>query len=440
VVNPVVPGGAVGEEREMFRRLRLDFQSLEALQREYKAYMEHGELFVPTPQTLGLREVVDLELTLSFCGRVVVMQADVHGYRDWSGERQGKKGVSVKLLEPLENLRLAVADSTGILLEAAELAPAMHEAVPAHAPPGAALVPGAVPTVPGRTRRSERSLARVTVSAAAGTICCEGSTEDLSSSGALLCLEDHLPGVGEPLELTIFHPTTDSTQLVNAKVVRHATLPSGETAIGVEFDFSTGNEEQARRFLDEVRAIEVDPRRRTETITGSIDVLGLPTLVQMFSASVGEGTITLVRGQDRGRIVFSGGLLRYARTGDVTGVKALCRLLGWQSGVFHFAPVADAEESDADAPVMHKALFECIQKLDELARQDTSGFPPGQRVVRTEVPAQGVNKDDLDVLAFIKEGATVGDVIDGLPGFDVDIYLTLEHLLELNLIDLDIEL
>jgi len=436
VVNPVVPSGAVGEEREMFRRLRLDFQSLEALQREYKAYMEHGELFVPTQQSLGLREVVDLELALSFCGRVVVMQGEVHGYRDWRAERATQKGVSIRLLEPLENLRLAVADSTGILLESADqprVPPAQSEA-PTPAATGQSVIE------PGKTRRSERSLARVTVTAAAGSICCEGSTEDLSSTGALLCLEDHVPALRETLDLTVFHPTTDSTQEVKATVVRHARLPSGEIAIGVEFDFSGTNEEQVRRFLDEVRAIEVDPRRRTETITGSIDVLGLPTLVQMFSASVGEGTITLVRGQDRGRIVFSGGSLRHAHTGDVLGLKALCRLLGWQSGVFHFAPVADDEETSPDAPVMHKALFECIQKLDELARQDTSGFPPGQRIIRTEYPANELSDEELEVLTFLKEGASVQEVIDGVPGFDVDIYLTLERLLELNLIDLDIEL
>jgi len=63
----------------MFRRLRLDFQSLEALQSEYQAYMDHGELFVATPQSLGLREVVDLELGLIFCGRSVMLQAEVHG-------------------------------------------------------------------------------------------------------------------------------------------------------------------------------------------------------------------------------------------------------------------------------------------------------------------------------------------------------------------------
>jgi len=339
----------------------------------------------------------------------------------------------VRLLEPLENLRLAVADSTGILLEAKEASAPAAPVAPS---------PAVAPSAPaqGVARRSERSLARVTVTARSGEVRSEGATEDLSSTGALLTLEDQLPSVGDEILLVFFHPTTDATQEVRARVVRHARLPSGESGIGVEFEFTGGDDDPARRFLNDVRAIEVDPRRRAETITGSIDVLGLPTLVQMFSASVGEGTISLVRGQDRGRIVFSGGTLRYARTGDVTGLKALCRLLGWQSGVFHFAPTADADETNGETPIMHRALFECIQKLDELARQDTSGFPPDQRIVRTEVEPDELEPAESEVLAFIKRGTTVRDVIDNLPGFDVDLYLTLERLLELGLIDIDIEL
>lgn len=415
-----------GEERDMFRRLRLDFQTLDAFQSEYQAYVERGELFVPTKQELGLREVVDLELGLGFCQRVVTVQAEVHGFRDWKAERS-RPGVSVRLLEPIQNLQLAVADSTGLVFSGNE----PPVAAPAATPPQGAPA--------GVARRGERSLARVTVTADSGSVSSEGATQDLSASGALLVLEDAIPPVDSHLELVMFHPTTDATQKLRARVVRHAKLPSGDLGIGVEFDFSSVDEEEARRFLEEVRVIEVDPKRRAETITGSIDVLGLPTLVQMFAASVGEGTITLVRGQDRGRVVFSGGTLRYARTGDVTGVKALCRLLGWQSGVFHFAPCADVDEPVDETPVMHRALFECIQKLDELARLDISGFPLDQRIIRTDAPEPALEAHEAEVLAFIKQGASVGDVIDGLPMFDVDIYQILERLLELNLIDIDIE-
>jgi Tfp pilus assembly protein PilZ len=430
----------------MFRRLRLDFYSLEDFQREYQAYVEHGELFVPTHQELGLREVIDLELGLSFCGRVVTLQAEVRGYRNWREENR-RRGVSLRLLEPIENLRLALADATGLMFPptptpAAEPAAAVAAPAPeASQPAPSRAVPGA-PAAQGSAldgaRRAERSLARVTVTAESEGASREGTTADLSHSGALLELEGEPPPVGTALTLVMFHPTTDHTIELRGRVVRHADMPSGDVGVGVQFDFSQSDEEASRRFLDEVRAIDVDPRRRTETISGSIDVLGLPTLVQMFSASVNEGTITLVRGQDRGRVVFSGGTLRYARTADVTGLKALCRLLGWQTGVFHFAPNADVEEETDEMPMMHRALFECIQKLDELGRLDISGFPLHQRVLRTSEPADEVEPLERQVLTFIKDGATVRDVIDGVPAFDVEIYLALEKLLEHELIDIDI--
>jgi hypothetical protein len=423
----------------MFRRLRLDFYSLEDFQREYQAYVEHGELFVPTHQEFGLREVLDLELGLTFCGRIVTLQAEVRGYRNWRDDSR-RRGVALRLLEPMENLRLALADATGLMFPPTptevpppappvEVAPPQPSAVAATKPPEPAL---------GGARRAERSLARVTVTAEAGSASREGTTADLSHSGALLTLEDEPPPIGTLLKLVMFHPTTDHTHELHGRVVRHADMANGDIGIGVQFDFSAIDEEASRRFLDEVRAIDVDPKRRAETITGSIDVLGLPTLVQMFSASVQEGTITLVRGQDRGRVVFSGGTLRYARTADVTGLKALCRLLGWQTGVFHFAPNADVDEETDEMPMMHRALFECIQKLDELSRLDISGFPQHQRVIRTSEPADGLEPLERQVLTFLKDGATVREVIDGVPTFDVEIYLALENLLERELIDIDV--
>src|SRR5262245_21757368 len=158
----------------MFRRLRLDFYSLEDFQREYQAYVEHGELFVPTHQELGLREVVDLELGLSFCGRIVTLQAEVRGYRNWREENR-RRGVSLRLLEPIENLRLELADATGMMFPPAPTpapvadAPAAEAAVPAQPAPAPAALPGAPAAAPAPAldgaRRAERSLARVTVTA-----------------------------------------------------------------------------------------------------------------------------------------------------------------------------------------------------------------------------------------------------------------------------------
>jgi Tfp pilus assembly protein PilZ len=405
----------------MFRRLRIDFVSLEDFQQAYQAYCETQKLFVPTHQEFGLREVVDLQLNLRFCGRVVPMQAEVRGFASPTGDAR-RRGVAISLVEPIANLRLAVADTTGILLPDKDAPPPAAEAAPAA----------------GQTRRSERSLARVTVTAESGSTCTEGSTIDLSATGALLLLEDVQPPAGTQLRVVLFHPTTDRTHEIPARVVRHAKVGE-QIGIGVAFEPAASDEEATRMFLEEVRAIEIDPRRRTETITGSIDVLGLPTLVQMFAASVPEGTITLVRGQERGRIVFSNGTLRYARTGDVTGRKALSRLLGWRAGIFHFAPVADADEEGGEMPMMHRALFECIQKLDELSRIDTSGFPRQQRVVRTEEDATKLEPIEKEILDFLNEGTTVSEIIDKLPHFDVDLYTGMERLLEKNLIDIDID-
>jgi hypothetical protein len=89
-------------------------------------------------------------------------------------------------------------------------------------------------------------------------------------------------------------------------------------------------------------------------------------------------------------------------------------------------------------PMMHRALFECIQKLDELSRLDISGFPQHQRVIRTSEPADDLEPLERQVLTFLKDGATVREVIDGVPTFDVEIYLALENLLEREVIDIDV--
>ena len=104
------------------------------------------------------------------------------------------------------------------------------------------------------------------------------------------------------------------------------------------------------RFIEALQGVE--HTRRLGGISGPIEELGPMSLLQMFTATAPRGTLVLRCDQEEGLICFDGGLLRLARLGSATGMKALVRMLSWKDGVFEFnARVDEAPGSEAPFPL-----------------------------------------------------------------------------------------
>jgi hypothetical protein len=153
----------------------------------------------------------------------------------------------------------------------------------------------------------------------------------------------------------------------------------------------------------------------------------------MFGTSSPTGTLALRRGQQEGIIGFEGSMMRYVRLGGATGMKALVRLLGWKDGTFEFHARLDPIET-AEAPLpLDAALLEGLHHLDELGRMDRGRFPPEASVrVGSGAGAAGQNPTKLEaaVLELARAGFTVQRILEVIPEPDLDIYGTLEFLVD----------
>ncbi|MCP3985418.1 MAG: PilZ domain-containing protein, partial [bacterium] len=81
----------------MTHRLRLVFEELERFREEYERNMSAGGAFVHTEHAIELREQVEVELSLAFCGQTLVLEAEV--------VHQMPGAVAVQFLEHASDLR-----------------------------------------------------------------------------------------------------------------------------------------------------------------------------------------------------------------------------------------------------------------------------------------------------------------------------------------------
>jgi Tfp pilus assembly protein PilZ len=405
-----------GETELQIRRLVVRFATLEAFQAEYRRNIGNGGIFVETAEEFELREVVGVVLDLVFSDAVVQLDGEVvQCVRPELSRAGGTPGVAVQFLEPAEEVRRRLGS-----LAALPPAPAFQ----------------GTPERPRETRAAERSRARIAARVAAKHETRRARTSNLSASGALVSLKGTPLPQGTSVRVALVHPTTGEELTLRGTVVRHEPEPAGSTAHGIRFDDSYPGDDSLRSFVESVR--RADHARRLAAITGPIETVGLPNLLQMFSSSTERGMLMVARGSEEGLIAFESGSLTLARLGRVRGTKALARMFAWPAATFEFHTRPDDLPDDArsDEPTpMYGAVMEAVAQLDERNRIDRSRLPGAMRLV---VNRERVAPDD-DALAKVEsaildllgaEGASVAALLDALPQPDHEILRALLALLD----------
>ena len=192
---------------------------------------------------------------------------------------------------------------------------------------------------------------------------------------------------------------------------------------------------ERRRSRAKAHGSAEPPTQRLTSITGPIEMLDLPNLLQMFSSSAERGTLTVKGELEEGSIGFEGGALLYVRVGKVRGVKALSRLFAWESGTFEFGTDLDASGDQGEPMAIYSAVMEAVTQIDELGRLDTSALPSDatleidpERLAQRE---QDLSESERAVVDFASaESSRVGAILDGLDDFDAAIYQALGALLD----------
>jgi Tfp pilus assembly protein PilZ len=388
------------------------FATLEAFQSEYRRNLGNGGIFIETDQEFELREPVEVVLDLVWSEESVRLPGEVVNLRRGLRRAGGASGVAVQFLEPADVLRQRI----GLI---------------AQLPPQATFEP--TEARPRDERAVPRGRARVLarISSEHGTL--PGRSVDVSPQGVLVSVTAAPPPVGSDVRIALVHPTSLAELTLPGQVVRHMREPGGATAVGIRFDPATAAETPVADFLHGLH--RADHARRLTAITGPIEVIGLPSLLQMFSSCAERGTLTVTRAGEAGRLGFATGTLRFARLGKARGVKAIARLFRWQEGHFEFhTDLDEAEEPDAPA-LVYGVLMEAAQQHDEWNRADRAGLPPGAVLAlagpRDAADGDAPGKLEGAILDRLAGGeASVEAILDALPDFDAEIVAALNQLRE----------
>ena len=215
---------------------------------------------------------------------------------------------------------------------------------------------------------------------------------------------------------------------VNGEKIKRAQLKEGDRVlIGtsiLKVIVMDGSHEQSRPNLEVVAAA-----RRTSsprTMSGSIDEVPLPDLLQLFSTSKKSGALVIRTEEDIGRIYLQKGIIYFATINDLNDlppIKCIFRMLTWQKGLFDF-DASDLREFPKPVEVtVQEILMESLRQLDELnAFRDQLPALSARLVLDTPVvpPLRDLSPEDLDVLQLAHNFGKFGTVLDRSEASDVD--------------------
>ena len=193
------------------------------------------------------------------------------------------------------------------------------------------------------------------------------------------------------------------------------------------------NESEIRSMMEQVAARKT---RGTSSMSGRIEEVPLPDLLQLFTTSKKSGILS-VRGDDRdGKFYLRNGRISYATIAGMPGVdpkKSFTRLLTWKEGFFEFLPPTEEQFPDEMDESTEGLLMNAMRAMDELARiqPDCPSKSARFRIATPlEVELKALNPLQLDVLQSVHNHAQVLTVVDSSKMSDLETYEALIHLIK----------
>jgi hypothetical protein len=216
---------------------------------------------------------------------------------------------------------------------------------------------------------------------------------------------------------------------VNGEKIKRAQLKEGDrvligTSILKVIVMDQGSNEQSRPNLEVVAA-----QRRTSasrTMSGSIDEVPLPDLLQLFSTSKKTGALVVRTEEDVGRIFLQKGVIYYATINDLVDLppmKCIFRMLTWQKGLFDYDATDTREFPKPVDVTVQEILMESLRQLDELnAFRDQLPALSARLALDTPIvpPLRDLAPDELDVLQLAHNFGRFGTMLDRSLATDVE--------------------
>src|SRR6478609_1653991 len=233
---------------------------------------------------------------------------------------------------------------------------------------------------------------------------------------------------------------------VNGEKVERGTLKEGDRVlVGTNILKVMAISQDGDQHLDlkSVAAGRVTARQKMSRVgdepprmSGSLEEIPLPDLLQLFGTSKKNGVLVLQTETQEGRIYLTEGRVRFAALEGMEGVpplKAVYRMLDWHQGQFALDP---PDSRKFDNPVdagAQEILMEGIRQQDEFNALRTR-LPALGSAFRLNLPLEPKLREltpvQLDVLQAVMNSGTLDVVFDSVPHTDLETGQAVLHLVQ----------
>lgn len=229
---------------------------------------------------------------------------------------------------------------------------------------------------------------------------------------------------------------------VNGEKVKQARLKEGDRIlIGTSIlkliqqgaDSVNVDENVVKQKLEEAAAAQAARSTKTSSMTGKIEEIPLPDLLQLFHTSKKNGVLVITSDRE-GKIYLRQGRVYYAvidENHNLGPQKSFNRIITWEHGDFELRP-ADNQEFMVELDSSTEALLmDSLRQLDEFKRIQGSlpDMNAGMRLAQPmTAPLKELTPELLDVLQLVHNYGSLAGVLDHA---DQDDVLTAEAVVQL---------
>jgi hypothetical protein len=195
---------------------------------------------------------------------------------------------------------------------------------------------------------------------------------------------------------------------VNGEKIKRARLKEGDRVlIGTSILKLIASEGQPENADARVQLESVAAARRTSqarTMSGSIEEVPLPDLLQLFGTSKKSGVLVIRTDNDVGRIFMRKGIIYFAVINDlddVPAMKSIYRMLSWAKGLFDLDPPDERQFPGELNVSVQEILMEGLRQLDEFNQLRGSLPDLNARLSLMSPlipPVRDLSPEELDVL------------------------------------------
>jgi pSer/pThr/pTyr-binding forkhead associated (FHA) protein len=229
--------------------------------------------------------------------------------------------------------------------------------------------------------------------------------------------------------------STNGTFVNGEKIAGRALLHEGDRilvgtsiikVVAVEGSSASANvsEAVARGQLERQAASRVATQGRP--MSGVIEEIPLPDLLQLLSTSRKSGVLTVNNGVSLGKIFLRKGAIYFSTINEdfaVSPQKAIYRMLTWLTGTFELEPGGDIQVMEEIQESTEGLLMEGVRQLDEF-RNLQKQLPPLGSPLAVPTPLAGKLRDltpsELDTFQLVLDHGQLQKVLDNFPGTDLD--------------------